>query len=330
MTVLVTGSNGFLGSAVVRSLIAAGESDIRCLVRPGSDASRIEGKPGVTIVRGNLLARDDCKRIVEGVDTVYHLAAALAGAPSDMVMNSAVATRNLLDAMVAQPSPAKLVHCSSFGVIGVAGLPRGGMVDETTPMDPHPELRDPYSFTKHQQEQVVWDYAREHGLRVVVLRPGVIYGPGGGAMSNRVGPRLFGVVLHMGRRNVLPLTYVDNCADAFVVAGRSDAAVGEIFNVVDDDLVNAKQYLKRYRKQVEKVPYVTLPWLATKLMTAAVEKYVDHSKGQLPAIFTQYKVDSMWKGNRFSNTKLKSIGWTPRVSTDEGIRRHFEHLRGDS
>jgi nucleoside-diphosphate-sugar epimerase len=245
-----------------------------------------------------------------------------------MFMNSVVATRNLLDAIVGMPAPAKLVHCSSFSVIGIADLPRGGMVDESRPMDAHPERRDSYSHSKHRQEQIVWEYQREHGLRVVVLRPGVIYGPGGGvAMSNRVGLRLFGVFLHLGRKNVLPLTYVDNCADAFVVAGRSDTAIGQIYNVVDDDLVHAKHFLTRYREQVEKVRYVTLPWFATKVLSAAVEKYVDYSKGQLPAIFTRYKTDSMWKGNRFSNEKLKSIGWHPRVSTDEGIRRHFEYFQ---
>lgn len=327
MTVLVTGANGFLGSAVVQSLVADGAAAIRCLVRPGSDASSIERLPGVTIVRGDLLRRADCERIVQGTTTIYHLAAGLGGAPADLAMNSVVATRNLLDAIVGTPRPAKLVHCSSFGVIGVADLPRQSKVDESTPMDPHPEQRDPYAFTKHRQEALVWEYQRAHQLSVVVLRPGVIYGPGGGGMSNRVGLRLFGILLHMGRRNVLPLTYVTNCADAFVVAGNAEAAIGQIYNVVDDDLPTAKQFLKRYRKEVERVPYVSLPWIATRVMTAAIERYVDYSKGQLPAILTRYKVASLWKGNRFSNDKLKSIGWRPSVSTDEGIRRHFAALR---
>src|SRR5690606_2783769 len=102
---------------------------------------------------------------------------------------------------------------SSFSVYGIADQPRGVLVDETTPLETQPMRRDPYSQVKLRQEQLFWDYARAHGLSLAVLRPGVIYGPGGGAMSSRVGLNLPGVFLYLGGRNVLPLTYVDNCAE---------------------------------------------------------------------------------------------------------------------
>jgi nucleoside-diphosphate-sugar epimerase len=219
------------------------------------------------------------------------------------------------------------VYCSSFSVYGVAMLPRGAVVDERTPMEPHPEKRDVYAHTKHRQEELIWQYHREKGVPLVVLRPGVIYGPGGGApMSSRVGINLFGLFLHLGRRNVLPLTYVDNCAEAFVCAAKNSQFNGEIYNVVDDDLIDAREFLNRYRNEVKKLPYITVPFAATRLMSWAVEKYHDYSRGQLPAIFTRYKTDSMWKGNTFDNRTLKSIGWRPLVSTEEGLRRHFAHL----
>jgi nucleoside-diphosphate-sugar epimerase len=325
VTVLVTGANGFVGSAVVKRLLARGEQGVRCLVRPGSDPSRLEGLD-VEVMRGTLSRREDCVRAVEEAAIVFHLAAGTSGAAADQMLNSVVATRNLLDAMVAAPQSPKLVHCSSFGVYGVADLPRGALVDETTPLEPHPELRDVYSHAKLQQERVVWQYQRERGLSVVVLRPGVIYGPGGAAMSNRVGLRIFGVFLHLGRQNVLPLTYVDNCAEAFVVAGRHEGAVGNAYNVVDDDLITASEFLRRYRDQVDRVPKITLPWFATRVMTALLERYVDWSKGQIPPVFTRYKVDSAWKGNRFSNDRLKALGWHPLVTTEDGLRRHFDSV----
>ena len=58
-----------------------------------------------------------------------------------------------------------------------------------------------------------------------------------------------------------------------------------------------------------------------------MEKYHAFSKGQLPAVFTRYKTDSIWKGNRFDNSKLKSIGWKQVVTTEEGLRRHFDYLK---
>lgn len=336
MKLLVTGSNGFLGSALVARLLARGHTDIRCMVRPGSARARLEALAeqhpgGIEYFTGTLSRPDDCQRAVDGVDAVYHLAAATGGAPADMFLNSAVATKNLLEAMVDTGRRIHLVYVSSFAAYGVADLPRGTVVDERTPIEPHPERRDPYSHTKLRQEQVVWQYHREKGIPTVVLRPGVIYGPGGSPMSTRVGLNLFGLFLHLGRSNLLPLTYVDNCAEAVALVGeraaRDPALDGEVYNVVDDDLITAKDFLARYRKAVRKVPYVTLPYAATRLMSLAVERYHHFSKGQLPAVFTRYKSDTMWKGNRFDNGKLKALGWQQLVSTREGLERHFAHLR---
>jgi nucleoside-diphosphate-sugar epimerase len=329
---LITGSNGFLGSAFVRRLLERGEADVRALVRPGSNRSKLEpliAKYGdaLEIFTGTLNKADDCVAALEGVDVLYHLAASPGGAPADMFLNSVIGTRNLLDAMVASDRKIKLVFCSSFGVYGVAPLRRGAMVDEQAPLEQEPERRDVYSHTKLRQEQLCFEYQKKHGFPMTTLRPGVIYGPGGGAISARVGLKLFGIFLHLGRRTTLPLTFVDNCAEALAVAGTNDAAIGEIFNVVDDDLLSARAYLKKYQKHVSRMPVVSFPYFATKLMSRAVEAYSKHSQGQLPAIFTPYKTESMWKGNTFSNEKLKSIGWQQLVSTSDGLDRHFAALR---
>lgn len=334
MKILVTGANGFLGSALVERLLVRGHRGIRLLVRPGSDQSRLarlerEYPGGIELSIGTLNIPAECARAVEGVDIVYHLAAATGGAAADMFQNSVVATKNLLEAMLATGRKIRLVFCSSFAVYGVAGLPRGTVVDENTPIEPRPEDRDVYSHTKLRQEQLVWQYHREKGVPTAFVRPGVIYGPGGGSgMSTRVGLNLFGLFLHLGRKNIIPLTYVDNCAEAIAVIGEREDTNGQVYNVVDDDLLDAKEYLARYRKSVQKLRYISVPYPVTWLLSYAVEKYYDHSKGQLPAIFTRYKTGSMWKGNRFDNSKLKALGWKQLVSTDEGLTRHFEYRRG--
>jgi len=72
------------------------------------------------------------------------------------------------------------------------------------------------------------------------------------------------------------------------------------------------------------VPYWMLLWGSKK-----VERYSEKSKGQLPAIFTPYKTQTMWGGNRFSNAKLKRLGWTQIVPTQEGLRRSFDAFRSE-
>ena len=198
---------------------------------------------------------------------VIHAAAALKGSPAEMFLDSVVASRNLLDAIAALPEGARprVVLVSSFGAMGVATMPRGAMVDETAPLETEPGRRDVYSYAKLRQEQMFWEYQGRLGFELVVLRPGVIYGPGGGHFSNRVGLSLFGRFVHLGGSNLLPLTYVDNCAEAIVVAALAPGAAGQVYNVVDDDLLTSREYLKLYQAKVKRmrtipVPYLLLLW----------------------------------------------------------------------
>lgn len=331
--VLVTGANGFLGSALIERLLARGERDLRCFVRARSACPAIEAisraHPDARVEPfvGTLSTVAGAAAAIEGVDVVYHLAASLAGAPADIFLATVVASKNLLEAIVQSGRKPRVVLVSSFGVYGPAGLPPGAVVDEATPLEPHPERRDVYSHAKFRQEQLFREVQAKHGFPLVVVRPGVIYGPGGSRISARVGLDLAGLFLHLGGRNLLPLTYVDNCAEAVAVAGQSDAAAGQTYNIVDDDLVTASEYLSRYRRQVEPLKVLRVPYPLLRLGSWCVESYSRWSKGQLPAIFTPYRTATAWKPTRFTNAKLKRLGWAPLINTEEGLKRSFEWFK---
>jgi len=335
--VLVTGSNGFLGSALVERLLAHGETDLRCFVRPGSDRSRLEtvraGAPsGVSleVFEGTLATIEGAAEALRDVDVVYHVAAGMSGSAADLFLSSVVTSKNLLEAMTRQGRLPRVVLISSFGVYGTAGLRRGSVLNEDAPLEAHPEKRDLYSYAKWRQEKLFRDYSRVHGLPLVVLRPGVIYGPSGGGPSARIGLSLFGVFLHLGGSNLLPLSYVENCAEAAAVAGRRDDAVGNVFNVHDDALPTCRQFLRRYCREVRRMRVVTVPYALTMLVSRWVERYHERSQGQLPAVFTPYKTATSWKGLRFDNSRLKSLGWQQRVPTDEALRLTFGHMKANS
>jgi len=333
MSSVITGSNGFLGTALTRRLIEHGETDPICLVRPSSNVTKLESISRDTptarlrIRRGSLATVDDARRAIEGADTIFHLAAMLNGAPADMALNTVVTSRNLLEAAARVKSPPKILLVSSFGVYGLAFLPALTVINEDSPLEPVPRLRDPYSQVKLRQEKLFWDYHRQRAVDLTVLRPGAIYGPESMSISARVGLQMPGLFLFLGGDNALPLSYVDNCADALVVASRASAALGRAFNVHDDDLPTCRLFFQQYRRQVRPLRFISVPYFALLGASYATEHYHAVSKGQLPAVFTPYKTRSSWKPMRFDNSQLHDIGWKPRVSVTEGLERSFLHHR---
>jgi nucleoside-diphosphate-sugar epimerase len=328
--ILLTGAGGFLGRAIATRLVQDAEGSLRCQVRQAKSAAALAAAlprgAAVETVFANLLAKADAARILAGIDVVVHAAAGMRGAPADMYLNTVVATRNLLDAL-ANSAVRRLVLISSFAVYGTYDLPRGAVVDESSPLEAHPEWRDGYALAKLHQEELVRERMQKLGRELVVLRPGVIYGPGGSPYSNRVGANVFGWFLHLGGSNLLPLSYVDNCAEAVAVACSSPAAAAGTFNVHDNDLVSCRQYLKRFNREVGGLRPVRIPYWVLMLVSHAVERYHVWSKGQLPAAFTPYVTRSLYRGRRYDNSRLRSIGWRPLVSTDEGLQRTFEYFR---
>lgn len=334
---LVTGANGFIGTRVVHTLLAAGFRRIRCFVRPsGSQEALLEvvgqhahGMSAVEIVEGNLLSPDDCAKAAVGVEVVYHLAAGIDKSYAGCFMNSVLTTRNLLDALVRQQTLKRFVNISSFAVYSNWTLPRGAVIDESTPLETAPnERQDPYGYGKLKQDQLVERYGREHQLPYVTMRPGAVFGPGKRGVSGRVGIDTFGIFLHMGGSNRVPWTYVDNCADAIVRAGLVPGVEGEVFNVVDNDRPTSRQFLRAYKRSIGWFSSIPMPYTLAYALSAAWERYSNWSEGQLPARFNRRRAMAEWRPHRYSNEKLRTkLAWNQPVSFQEACRRFLDALQ---
>jgi nucleoside-diphosphate-sugar epimerase len=335
--ILVTGATGFIGSRLVRSLLDRGFRNLRCFTRSSSEIAKGENTwrdhPNghhVEVVRGNLLSPEDCATATRNVAVIFHLAAGRGEKFfPDAFMNSVVTTRNLLEAAHRSECLRRFVNVSSFTVYTNDKNTRGRLLDESCPVEKQPALRgEAYTFGKVKQEEIVVEYGEKLKIPYVILRPGVVYGPGNEAITGRVGLGTFGLFLHLGGSNTIPFTYVDNCADAIALAGLKIGVDGEVFNVVDDDLPSSRKFLRLYKKHAVRFKSIYVPHFVSYMLCYMWERYVVRSEGQLPPAFNRRRWYANWKRTRYSNEKLKTrLDWTQGVSTPEGLKRYFESCR---
>ena len=333
--ILVTGANGFIGSQVVRTLLATGFKRVRCFTRsrgssgPLASVVREFGHSALEIAEGNLLSRDDCRAASQGASVVYHLAAGTDKTFAGCFLNSVVTTRNLLDAAGSEPTLKRFVNVSSLSVYSNERLRRGALLDESCELDDHlVERHDPYAYAKAKQDDLVLQYARTSGLPYVIVRPGVTFGPGKASIPGRVGNNTFGVFLHLGLGNRMPITYVENCAEAIVLAGLRSGIESEVINIVDDDLPTSRQFIRLYKRRARNFLSVPVPYPAYYLFNMLWERYSEWSAGQLPPVFNRRACAVYYKGNTFSNNKAKEVlGWRPRVSMSDALERYFSYAR---
>lgn len=323
-----------MGRAVVERLFAHGYLDLKCFVRSTSDVPALEEicnrhpHARLDFVVGNLTSLNDARRAVEEVETIYHLAAGMRGMPATIFDNTVVASKCLLDAL--SDRKRRVVLISSLGVYGASFLEKGRPIMEDTKLDPQPEKRNVYFHAKIWQERLFRAHAEKGGVDLTVLRPGVLYGAGNPnrGFPARIGIPVGSVLLVLGGENLLPLSHVVNCAEAIVLAGQTEEALGQSYNVLDDNVPSAAEYLESYKREVKNITSIRFPFFATMLLSQIVEKYHVKTNGQIPAVLTPYESSAMWKGHQFDNHKIKKLGWKQIMPTAEAMCETFAYLRG--
>lgn len=325
MRLLVTGANGFLGSRVVVEALRRGH-EVRAMVRPASalPGDWPAGRDALGVARYDLRSKRGLVEAVRGVDAVVHLAAAKTGDLYAQLAGTVVATENLLEAMAAAEVP-RLVHVSSFAVYDYRRI--RGTLDERSPLEARPDDRDDYAKTKLLQEQMVRDHCEAHSTALTVLRPGAVFGPEN-EWTSRVGFRLGRTWVLTGLWARIPLTHVENCATAIVLAAERPEAIGETLNVVDDDLPTQWGYARELRRHVRPRPrLVPVPWTVMRVLAGLAmltRKLFLGPAGKLPGVLVPAKLYAMAKPLRYSNAELKRVlEWKPRLGWKEALAAGF-------
>lgn len=332
--ILITGAGGFIGSKVVQTLLAYGFKKLRCLVRSNSNFSELkqaadDANADVEFIQGNLLSRDDCSHAVKNVSVIYHLAAGVEKSFPGCFLNSVVTTRNLLDAAIQEPTLKRFVNTSTIAVYTNENIPRGGVLDETCEVDTmFVERAEAYTYGKAKQDELVLEYAQKYHLPYVIVRPSVVFGPGKARITDRIGTDTFGIFLHLGLGNTIPMTYVENCAEAIVLAGFREGIDGQVFNITDDNLLTSRQFLRKYKRQVKNIRSIPVLYWLWYSFNAVWEKYSKWSEGQLPPVFNRRTCEVYWKRVKYSNKKAKELlGWQPKVPMNDALDIFFKYMK---
>jgi 2-alkyl-3-oxoalkanoate reductase len=314
MRILVTGACGFLGTELIEAIHRLDAHSIIAVVREGTDVSKI--KPLVSqILFEDLVRPQNLLESLKNVDLIYHVAAATSGSHTDLILNTVVGTENLLEAIARAQSVQRLVLVSTFSVYALSGVSRYSVVNEKTPTESKPMLRDPYTISKVRQERLAIRHCREMNLPLVIVRPGKIYHPKQDALPPQLGLRLPGIgFICIGSNGQIPLAHVSSCAEAVYRAGVVRDIGAGVINVVDDDLPSKRRYLKEYEARFGRLPRrFWIPYPVFVPMAWFFEKLSARTKGNVPPIITRYRAANLWKPFYYDNTLAKTIlNWRPR------------------
>jgi UDP-glucose 4-epimerase len=322
MRALVTGANGFLGRHVVSALLARGVG-VRAMVRPAANLEALGWPSSVEIVRADLRSSRELRRTFEGVDVLLHLAAVVSGGEDEQFAGTVVGTERLLDAM-SMSVCRRLVLCSTFAVYDYSSTRR--ILDENTPLHNAPDvyMRDGYTISKWWQERVTRRFSEEHGWDLTVLRPGFIWGRDHGYLA-ALGLRLGRHHLVIGPLTRMPMTHVENCADAFALVATDPRARGQTLNVVDGFGERIWSYLSDYMHGSGRlgwrlpVPY----WLAIGVVRLAFATVFRHAT-KVPSILIPRRLEARLKPLRFDNRRLReTLAWTPPLDYQQCLARTY-------
>ena len=337
MKLFITGAGGFLGTAVVEQATRRGHAVV-ALVRSASSEQSLRERVGDTAdaletVRGDLRRPDDWVGALAGVDAVIHLAATKSGGFYPQFAGTVIATESLLAAM-AKASIDRLIHVSTFSVYDYQARAAGSRLDESVPAETAESKvmgRDDYARTKLYQERLVADAAIEQGMAVTILRPGAVWGGEelwDGGTGQIVGP----LWVAAGDGVTKKFTYVENCAEAIVLAAERPESIGQTINIVDDDTPSQRDYAQMLRQRGVDVPKaVPVPFALLKAMATVLDKANRRFVGgraRLPSMLVPAHLDARFKPFDCPNDRAKTLlGWRPRYSVAEGLDRAIARRR---
>jgi nucleoside-diphosphate-sugar epimerase len=291
---LVTGANGFLGSRVGYGLLRAGVR-VRAMVRRPADYPELAAA-GMEVVPGDVTDAAAVQAAVSGVQLVVHCAAVPGPDHATSLRVNGEGTRNVVEAALAAGCE-RFLHVSTVAVYDQTGQ---DVVGEDFPLK---TKGNPYEEGKVAAEQAVRD-GMARGLQAVIIRPPAILG----AHPTSTWCTKIAQAVQAGRwrlvgdgSNTFSYVHVENLVAAMLTALVSEAAVGQVYNIIDGHTTWGA-YVEQFRQ-----------WLGADL---------------LPSIPAEEAPSSMnWYGRYLGDKAVAELGYVPRHTYAEAMQETEAYLR---
>ena len=319
MIVLITGASGFLGRAVASELVAAGH-EVRALQRTPSKV------PGVTDVLGSVADAQHVADAIDGAEGVVHLAAkvSLTGDPDEFQAVNVGGTRTLLDAAEAA-GVSRFVQVSSPSVAHSGSALAGVGAEPASPA----EARGMYARTKAESELLA--LSRDSAtMRVVAVRPHLVWGPGDTQLIERIVDRARQgrLPLLSGGTALIDTTYIENAASGIVAAlHRTDVAHGNAYVITNGEPRPVADLLTDICLAAGvRPPRISVPAGVGRAVGGIIERLWAIRPGADEPPMTRFLAEQLSTAHWFDQRDTRrDLDWRPTVSLDEGLSRLAEH-----
>lgn len=308
MNTLVTGGAGFIGRWVVKELLS---NECRVVTIDNLSNSSIDNvkeflkNPNFTFIEKDILNQKGLATIFKmGIDMCIHLAAQVnvqesIDHPGRTFENNVVGTFNILEEC--RKHDVKLVLVGTCMVYNAA---ISKPINEKHPLKP----ASPYAGSKLMAEELTISYFHSYGLPVVITRPFNIYGPfqksntEGGVVSIFIKRDLNKkpLLVYGDGKQTRDLLYIEDCADFIIRTSFNKHAVGEVINAGSGKDISINDLALMICRDKRKIKHVPHP----------------HPQSEIRKLVCDY-----------SKAK-KILGWKPKISLDEGIKRTTQWLAG--
>lgn len=324
-TVFVTGGAGFLGRALVETLIDRTTCRIVVFALPREDVPEAWGRTPegrVRVVRGDICDAQQVADAMRGSRWCFHLAARVgdSGLDEDHQRVTVGGTAHVFEA--ARTHGVAVLLVTSICAYGDA-IQRGACTEDT----PLGTAQGPYGRAKQGQERLAERY-RAQGMPVCVVRPANIIGPGSGpwvidaAQVLRQGlPALIG-----GGTGNAALAGVQNVADFLLHAASHPQAWGQTFHVHDGLAHTWKRYFDDLAAALGTRPPRSIPRRLAYAGAALTEPLFKRWAPQRRPPVTREALNLIAWDSRFPLTRAHALGWQPRVSYATEMTRIREWL----